>query len=394
MVLIVTNTSRAFANDHYLKSNMTRINETEERLDDVATTLENLSVSSGGSQLMVLEGESTAAHNINWACGASAPIKDRFGIPIPYSATLVRSSGISFGTHETLHHMSVEIVNYGPYVFGQSNSSILLKTLQFKKEGDHMYCYETTPVNLPHSKSVKGNIMSIGNVIGYNSSNVVIDIPPSLRFRITFEIQNVDTGEEYVEPVPLNRVTLSNILNTGPGSRSLIINSQNVVGIKVLELACNPDDLMYLDVNGEMMNIVSYETVNDPNGLGYFYYFTLSTNLVTVYNEYYVTTITVDTYVLPVNNTLIISNLNHNGNPNMMFESLGVINVKTSEITTNDLNLLTHVNIGGEIIPITGWSNSFVSFGPVYRFTLNTDLLTNYDLGSYGYVSQITVGTH
>jgi hypothetical protein len=74
--------------------------------------------------------------------------------------------------------------------YGISGEPVLLKTIQFEKDGDYMVFKELnpTPVLLPNSRTAYGNFLSIGTVVGYNSSNATVSIPSGLRFRITLEV--------------------------------------------------------------------------------------------------------------------------------------------------------------------------------------------------------------
>jgi len=136
------------------------------------------------SNYLLVEGESDAGNQVLWASGASAPIVDRFGIPVPYKAILYRSSGISYGSHGTLTRMTVDVNNYG-----LTGSATLLKTLEFSLvSGGFMTFKEASAKSLANLVANGGNFLSFGNVKGYNSSEEEIPVPANLRFRITLEV--------------------------------------------------------------------------------------------------------------------------------------------------------------------------------------------------------------
>jgi hypothetical protein len=136
------------------------------------------------SNYLLVEGETTANNEVRWACGAAAPIVDRFGIPVPYKSILYRSSGISYGNHGNLQKVTVDVNCYG-----KTGSATLLKTLEFNLSPDgFLLCGEASAKSLSNTLANGGNFLSLGNVIGYNSSNAVISIPASLRFRVTLEV--------------------------------------------------------------------------------------------------------------------------------------------------------------------------------------------------------------
>jgi hypothetical protein len=149
-----------------------------------ATNTSLTKLDQNSSNYLLVEGETTANNEVRWACGAAAPIVDRFGIPVPYKSILYRSSGISYGTHGDLQKVTVDVNCYG-----KTGSATLLKTLEFNLSPDgFLLCAEASAKSLSNTLANGGNFLSLGNVIGYNSSNEVISIPASLRFRVTLEV--------------------------------------------------------------------------------------------------------------------------------------------------------------------------------------------------------------
>lgn len=144
---------------------------------------------SKSTSLVVVEGESTLAGQIQWTCG-SCPMEGLYGLLLPSSGKVKRITGIAYGTLSNLDSIEVTVKAYA--LNSTSNlDPVVLRTIPFQKHPtmSMLYAQQVTETTLPASS--EGVMLLLEESFAKDNSASAIPLPPYVRFRLTLEYESV-----------------------------------------------------------------------------------------------------------------------------------------------------------------------------------------------------------
>jgi hypothetical protein len=157
---------------------------------------------------LVIEGESTAAGQVLWSCGASCPMVGKFGLQIPYG-TIHTSMGLTSGDLGAMNSFEVTLAACSLY-----ENTVPMRVIQFNKHSTEDMLFSDSRNPLTGSNQItnmsvaphKNSILVLENAVAKDLNGAALaSVPPHVRFRLTLEfekVSRVDAGPD-LPPAPL-----------------------------------------------------------------------------------------------------------------------------------------------------------------------------------------------